>query len=740
MKIRLVVLFCIITIIALSVPSMPVSAALNGWTMVASWPGGWTVSKNQTKFFDLIGDIDSTTTEKNAQTLIRDSYTLSHLRIFLTSSTRDTATTFAVRVNGVNTSVSVTIPSGTISSTWYEDTTHSINLVDGDLVCLYETNASTTGNMYIGLVLCDMTGSSYIQQACMILGDTWNIASPCYLNIGGYLGSTTIEENAKYLARQSVTYSNLRVVVAVNTSSSAVTVRTRINGINGNQVVTIPAGSTTTQEDITHTDSVLAGQTVDYIVEGGDASTVGFAIVQMKAISDGFQLMTSDPAGIASVITADKYFGLSGPTNGGTTNESRSDSDLHLEATVKNMYVNVIANTRDTDTIVMLRKNLADTTLTVTIPAGVTGVIEDIANVVSIVNGDTLNFKIAPTIGTGSLTLAVIGVEVNTATASVVAPTITISATTSITSTTATLNGNVTTNGGEDPVVTSCWGSTDGGTDSESWDNSSIAAYAGGVAAFTKDITGLTSGTKYYNSANGTNSGGTDWPAASGSFLTLPVNPTILSSTADNTKVTFTWTNATVGAGSTASTRIIYQIDNPIVSPTYSSGTVGVDWTTGTGPVDIESLTNDHLYYFYAFTKVVNGALTQYSTSYASTSATPTGGGGGITPTITSTTIIGIHSIYATGGANITSDGGSPITARGICLDTNIDPDITKAVFITTGTTGIFTISLTSLTESTDYHIRGYVTNANGTVYSNDLAFTTNASGTIYSINGIPLR
>ena len=66
-------------------------------------------------------------------------------------------------------------------------------------------------------------------------------------------------------------------------------------------------------------------------------------------------------------------------------------------------------------------------------------------------------------------------------------PTVNLTAATNISTSTATLNGNITSTGRENPTVTFYWGTTDGGTTTESWDhNSSLGTK--GVEAFTKNI------------------------------------------------------------------------------------------------------------------------------------------------------------------------------------------------------------------------------------------------------------
>ncbi|MEI6888957.1 MAG: BACON domain-containing protein [Bacteroidales bacterium] len=79
----------------------------------------------------------------------------------------------------------------------------------------------------------------------------------------------------------------------------------------------------------------------------------------------------------------------------------------------------------------------------------------------------------------------------------------------------------------------------------------------------------------------------------------------------------------------------------------------------------------------------------------------------------------------ATSGGNVTTDGGSPVTARGVCWSTSANP-VASGNHTTDGSgLGTYVSLITGLTANTLYHIRAYATNGNGTFYGNDLTFTT---------------
>ena len=73
----------------------------------------------------------------------------------------------------------------------------------------------------------------------------------------------------------------------------------------------------------------------------------------------------------------------------------------------------------------------------------------------------------------------------------------------------------------------------------------------------------------------------------------------------------------------------------------------------------------------------------------------------------------------------VLADGGSPVTARGICFGTAPAPTISGNKVTTGAGTGAFTADLTGLTGGTLYFARAFATNSGGTQYGNEVSFTT---------------
>ena len=142
---------------------------------------------------------------------------------------------------------------------------------------------------------------------------------------------------------------------------------------------------------------------------------------------------------------------------------------------------------------------------------------------------------------------------------------------------------------------------------------------------------------------------------------------------------------------------------------------------TGTGSFtsSLTGLIGSTLYYVRAY--ATNGGGTTYGTEVSfTTTANPL-------PTLAATTAASAILITtATSGGNVTNEGTSAVTAKGVCWAITTAPTIALATKTNDGTgTGAFTSNLTGLTGSTLYYVRAYATNSSGTSYGTQVSFTT---------------
>jgi len=88
-----------------------------------------------------------------------------------------------------------------------------------------------------------------------------------------------------------------------------------------------------------------------------------------------------------------------------------------------------------------------------------------------------------------------------------------------------------------------------------------------------------------------------------------------------------------------------------------------------------------------------------------------------VIPTIHADGVTNITATSATCTGEVTSDGGSEVTSRGVCWSTSPSPTIANDKTTDETGIGIFTSSLTGLMPNTNYYVIAYATNSVGTAY-----------------------
>lgn len=94
-------------------------------------------------------------------------------------------------------------------------------------------------------------------------------------------------------------------------------------------------------------------------------------------------------------------------------------------------------------------------------------------------------------------------------------------------------------------------------------------------------------------------------------------------------------------------------------------------------------------------------------------------------PTVTTSSVTNIFTTSASCGGNVTHDGSTAVTARGVCWDTTSSPTVTDSSTSNGTGEGSYVSYLTGLNSSTHYHVRAYATNVVGTAYGIDVSFNT---------------
>ena len=249
-----------------------------------------------------------------------------------------------------------------------------------------------------------------------------------------------------------------------------------------------------------------------------------------------------------------------------------------------------------------------------------------------------------------------------------------------------------------------------------------------GSGTFTSSITGLFPGTAYYVRAYATNGVGSVYgnELIATTTAILPVLTTTVASSLTSNSVTIGGAITTDG-GSTVTARGVCwsTTQNPTIANSKTTDGTGA----GAFVSSITGLTLCTTYYISAY--ATNSIGTAYGTQVTITTTA-------LAPTLTTTAISAVTTTTATSGGNISSDGGSAVTARGICWATTQNPTVANSITTDGSASGTFTSNLTGLTPGTAYYIRAYATNSIGTVYGTQVIFSTAtlSGGTVVDIDG----
>lgn len=166
----------------------------------------------------------------------------------------------------------------------------------------------------------------------------------------------------------------------------------------------------------------------------------------------------------------------------------------------------------------------------------------------------------------------------------------------------------------------------------------------------------------------------------------------------------------------------VYSEKNP--SPSTSDAKVVSGYGKGEFNTLLSNLTPNTKYYYKAYASNQTGITYGDAKNFTTLEDIKL-------PTVSTNVISNITNNSCTTGGNISSDGGSAITEKGIVFSTTPNPTISNNKITSAGSNN-YSIELTGLAENTTYYIRAFATNSKGTNYGDQQVLTT-----LKSINSI---
>jgi len=202
------------------------------------------------------------------------------------------------------------------------------------------------------------------------------------------------ETNAKRRMYDAGSFSGLGIRVTSNSSDQIASLKSRVNGADGNQIVSITAATTGWFEDSSNSDAVVATDDFAYEISiPAGSGTMSFTILSsiFEASSDTIKLYSNIELLVAP---ADKFMSITGNGTVNTAQEIDVESEIENAGTFQNFSIIVTSNSSATAPVIRSRVNGANGNCAISVTALTTGFFEDVANSDIVSAGDMYNFII----------------------------------------------------------------------------------------------------------------------------------------------------------------------------------------------------------------------------------------------------------------------------------------------------------------------------------------------------------
>jgi len=259
---------------------------------------GSAVLNNITRYTGMAGNSGgaaTAATEGRQQTTINADGAIKNLtiRAYVNSHTADI--TYTVRVNGVNSGCTVTVPAGTLG--FYEDTVNTVAVVAGDVVTIETTAGASTGTLtcvlgldYESSGLATVTGS----LSGSLTGITPGLGKFYRLNCSGARNLLLVQ--SQLYVTGNYTVKNPRVRIWTNGHNATSTWTLQKNGVDTAAVLSVPATTPGEFVDSVNTVDCVPGDLLNWKLDmpGAGNSTVfsmAFDVVEPASGADDSRMV-----------------------------------------------------------------------------------------------------------------------------------------------------------------------------------------------------------------------------------------------------------------------------------------------------------------------------------------------------------------------------------------------------------------------------------------------------------------
>lgn len=358
-------------------------------------------------------DMPQATTEAPTQTTARTAGIYSNLKTVISSNDRQ-ASTFRIRVNGANGNSAVTITGSATGE--FEDAVNTDTVAAGDEIGSSITTGATGTTFVRQSQTVLFTAASGSGQRCMATNAATNMATAStafYEAVGGtLLLTTTTEAEKQFTMKSGGTWRNMSVTIAGNARTTDTLIRSRVNGANGNMLVTITStDANKIMEDTSNSDTVAADDEINYSLTTGTGTEIlTMSVIGTDFLPSGNNFNSTSGRNTQTVATGlTRYLNLGGSTEFRTT-ESNTQLSMTIPYTLSMLEVNVIANGFVGDTTFRSRINTANGNQSLVFGSAATGIMIDTSNTDAVIEGTVANISVVtPGVGT-TMSVGILGI------------------------------------------------------------------------------------------------------------------------------------------------------------------------------------------------------------------------------------------------------------------------------------------------------------------------------------------
>ena len=303
--------------------------------------------------------------------------------------------TFTIYVNGFNTGITVN-PAGTGTTS---DTTHTVLVNQGDLVCIQCVQASGAVDISATLVQFAIEFVAYGANQSLVLGGncsggTISTTANTYASFQGVAGNSVGTDGPAETIAAPGTLKNLYIHTSANVSNSYWTVT--LDKATVPQTLTATVSSGADAHDTTHTVAVAAGNSVTVaVIPGGSTATAQSNITwgfEFDPTTAGYSLGCYD---ITPLPSAGYYYnGVSGSDYSVT--EADTQNIMPGAYTILNLYGQLFVPIASNFVEFTLRKSAGPTALTCQVSHALSispGYASDTTDLVSVAAGDLVGIQ-----------------------------------------------------------------------------------------------------------------------------------------------------------------------------------------------------------------------------------------------------------------------------------------------------------------------------------------------------------